>query len=262
MTGDAQDDSWRERSFVASAPQDDSRMDERIMSTNINGSKAIKAVLWDMDGTLFNTKPGIDRAVSETLEIKGFPALEPGVIDNFIGPPIQYGFRDYLGISGEEAAKCADTFRKLYREKGYVELCDPYGGLRETLFKLQDDGLVEGVCTLKKQDMAERIVRRYGLDSVFDSIVGTDALDNIKKHDTIRISCERFGIGADQAVLIGDTCYDSEGAEKAGCLFIGVTYGFGFKTKEDVDEYPNIGTAASPGDVYDLINRYNTENFL
>ncbi|MBQ9550885.1 MAG: HAD hydrolase-like protein [Lachnospiraceae bacterium] len=226
------------------------------MSTKTDGEKAIKAVLWDMDGTLFNTKPGIERAVGETLEIKGFPALEPGVIDNFIGPPIQYGFRDHLGISGEEAAKFADLFRELYREKGYVELCDPYDGLKETLMKLKDDGLPEGVCTLKKQDMAERIVRRYALESVFDSIVGTDAKDNIKKDDTIRMSCERFGIDTAEAVLIGDTCYDSEGAEKAGCLFIGVTYGFGFKTRSDVDEYPNIGTAASPADVYEIITAY------
>ncbi len=217
----------------------------------------IKAVLWDMDGTLFDTKPGIELAVKETLETNGLPPLAPGVIDNFIGPPIQYSFRDICGLPEEEAVETADLFRKYYREKGYVEECIPYDGLRETLEKLKENGLRLGVCTLKKQDMAERIVRRYEMGDLFDSIIGTDALDKIKKDDTIRFSCERFGIPEREAVLIGDTDFDSLGAEKAGSLFIGVTYGYGFRTKKDVDAYSNIGSAGVPKDVFEIVSAYN-----
>ncbi len=210
-----------------------------------------------MDGTLFDTKPGIDVAVGETLKIKKLPALEPGVIDNFIGPPIQYSFRDVCGLPEEEAVETANLFRKIYREKGYVELCDPYEGLFSTLDRLKADGLILGVCTLKKQDMAERIVKKYEMSGLFSSIVGTDALDNIKKHDTIRMSCEHLSIDESEAVLVGDTDFDSIGAEKAGSLFIGVTYGYGFKSRKDVDAYPNIGTADTPEEVYHIITRYN-----
>ncbi len=221
--------------------------------------KKIKAIFWDMDGTLFETRPGIEAAVKETLEYKGLPALAPGVIENFIGPPIQYGFRDICGLPEEEAVDAANFFRKIYREKGYVELCDPYEGLFDTLDKLYADGFLLGVCTLKKQDMAERIVRKHKIGHLFSSIVGTDALDNIKKDDTIRMSCDHLCLAVDEAVLIGDTDFDSIGADKAGSLFIGVTYGYGFKTAKDVDEYPNIGTADKPAEVYELVSAYNSE---
>ena len=211
-----------------------------------------------MDGTLFETKPGIEKAVGETLEVKGLPSLAPGVIDNFIGPPIQYSFRDICGLPEEEAVETANLFRKIYREKGYVELCDPYEGLFETLEKLKEDGLFLGVCTLKKQDMAERIVKKHNIGHLFSTIVGTDANDSIKKHDTIRISCEKLKLQVDEAVLIGDTEFDSLGAEKAGSRFIGVTYGYGFRSKEDVDRYPNIGTASLPAEVYSIVSGFNS----
>lgn len=219
--------------------------------------KKIKAVLWDMDGTLCNTKPGIEKAVQEALVLRGLPPVPDNRIDEFIGPPIQLSFRDVCGLPEEEAVKTADTFREIYRTKGYVELSDPYPGLLSTLRKLHDEGYLLAVCTLKKQDMAERIVRKYGMGELFGSIVGTDARDNIKKHDTINMTTRKFGIDNKEAVLIGDTDFDSLGAEKAGCLFIGVTYGFGFVNRKEVDAYPNIGTAEKAEDVYDLVSAYN-----
>ena len=217
----------------------------------------IKAVLWDMDGTLFDTKRGIEMAVRETLDTVGLPQIKDEEVEDFIGPPIQFGFRDICKLPMEEALKAADVFRKYYREKGYVTECDPYPDLLERLKDLKEKGFHNAVCTLKKQDMAERIIRNFGMGELFDSIVGTDALDSIKKHDTIRITAERFGIDVSEAVLIGDTEFDSLGAEKAGSLFIGVTYGFGFKSDADVNEYPNIGTASSVNEVYRLILKYN-----
>ena len=222
-------------------------------------NKRIKAVLWDMDGTLFNTKPGIEKAIADTCTELSLEPVRPEDVENFIGPPIQYGFKNYYNLTLEEGIRYANVFRKFYRDKGYVEECDPYEGLVESLKELKDKGYFLGVCTLKKQDMAERIVKRYGMKELFDSVVGTDANDSIKKEDTIALSCEKWGIGTEEAVLIGDTEYDALGAEKADSLFIGVTYGFGFKTKEDVDEYQNIGTAHSPKEVCDIVYTFNKE---
>ncbi len=222
--------------------------------------KRIKAVLWDMDGTLFNTKRGIEKALIEACDELSIERIPTEEVDFFIGPPIQMSFRDRCGMSEDKAAAAGDVFRRIYRGKGYVEECDPYEGLEGTLKKLKDRGYYLGVCTLKKQDMAERIIKKYDMSGLFDSVVGTDAFDSIKKEDTVTLSCEKFGIRADEAVLIGDTVFDPLGAQKAGCLFIGVTYGFGFKTKEDVDEYNNIGTACSPEEVMEIIYCYNGED--
>ena len=222
-------------------------------------NKRIKAVLWDMDGTLFNTKRGIEKALNDACTELSFPPIAPEAVETFIGPPIQFGFRDYYNLPLDRAIYCAGVFRKYYREKDYVLECDPYDGLTESLRELKGKGFFLGVCTLKKQDMAERIVEKYGMAELFDSVVGTDADDHIKKEDTITLSCEKWGIETGEAVLVGDTEFDPLGAEKAGSLFIGVTYGFGFKTKEDVDDYRNIGTALSPEEVCHIIYTYNKE---
>ncbi len=219
-------------------------------------AKKIKAVLWDMDGTLFNTKRGIELGVRAAALDAGFTPPDTKEVEMFIGPPIQETFRKFYGISKEKASEVADIFRKYYREKNYVLECDPYPGLIETLKDLKADGLYQAVCTLKKQDMAERIIRNNELDPLFDSIIGTDKDDSIKKHDTIRMTCERLGIKETEAVLAGDTDYDALGAERAGCLFIGVTYGFGFKDKEMVDAYENIGTASSVREILNIVRNY------
>ncbi len=219
--------------------------------------KKIKAVLWDMDGTLFNTKRGIELAIRDAVKDVGLPAPVGNEVDRFIGPPIQYTFKEFYGLSEEKAKEVAGYFRTYYREKGYVLESDIYPGLLDIITKLKEEGCLMAVCTLKKQDMAERIVEHNGLKPIFDSVIGTDAIDSIKKHDTIRMTCEKFGIKEENAVLIGDTDYDALGAEKAGCLFIGVTYGFGFKGKEDIDPYPNIGTASSAEDILKLISDYD-----
>ncbi len=208
-----------------------------------------KAALWDMDGTLFNTKRGIVKAVDDASKEAGLPLVDREKIDLFIGPPIQYGFKNYYGLQMEDANRVAELFRKSYREKGYVLECDPYEGLVECLQTLKNAGVKLGVATLKKQDMAERIIKKYELDKVFDCVYGSDARDNLKKHDIIRLCCEDMGIDTSEAVMIGDTVFDAEGAEKAGSPFLAVTYGFGFHSAEDLDGHETIGTAATTAEI-------------
>ena len=56
---------------------------------------------------------------------------------------------------------------------------------------------------------------------------------------------EKIGVSKTDAVLIGDSKYDAIGAEQAGIDFIAVTYGFGFKSAADADEYANVGAVDS-----------------
>ena len=208
-----------------------------------------KAALWDMDGTLFYTKRGIVHAVDAASEEAGLPLVDRDKVDMFIGPPIQMGFQKYYDLPMEEAIRVANLFRKAYREKGYVLECDPYEGVIESLKELKKAGVKLAVATLKKQDMAERICEKFGLDTVFDCIYGSDALDNLKKHDIIRLCCENMGIETSEAVMIGDTIFDAEGAEKAGSPFLAVTYGFGFHEPGDIEGYQAIGAAANAAEI-------------
>lgn len=208
-----------------------------------------KAALWDMDGTLFFTKRGIVKAVDDASKEAGLPMVDRDKVDMFIGPPIQFGFKDYYGLTLDDAKLVADLFRKSYREKGYVLECDPYEGVIESLKTLKEAGVKLAVATLKKQDMAERICEKFGLDTVFDCIYGSDAQDNLKKCDIIDLCCKELGVDKSEAVMIGDTVFDAEGAEKAGSPFLAVTYGFGFHSQEDLDGHETVGIAETASDI-------------
>lgn len=214
--------------------------------------KQYKAALLDMDGTLFDTKKGVIGALKEAIRDYGLRELEPEEEDQFIGPPIQKTIERFYGISEAEAIEAADVFRKYYREKDYVIVCDLYDGMRETLESLRAEGVKLCVASLKKEDMVKRICRHYGVEDLFDSIHGTDARDNLSKSDIIKICLDEVGVDLDDAVMIGDTVFDAMGAEKAGCKFLGVTYGYGFRTESDVAEYANIGTAKSADEIADF----------
>ena len=63
-----------------------------------------------------------------------------------------------------------------------------------------------------------------------------------------------LGLTPAQCVMVGDSDNDAIGAEGIGCPFIGVTYGFGFESKEDVMEFKNIGIASTPAEIFEIIN--------
>ena len=75
-----------------------------------------------------------------------------------------------------------------------------------------------------------------------DFVYGTDMEGKLTKADLIRKCVDSFsGITKDEAIMLGDSSYDAVAAQEAGVDFAGVTYGFEFRTKDDVDKYPNVG---------------------
>lgn len=210
-----------------------------------------KAAIFDMDGTLFNTKRGIMKALRMTVEEYGLQPPKAEEEEQFIGPPIQKTLESFYELSEKKAIECADLFRKYYREKDYVLECDLYDGMRECLEKLKENGIKLCVASLKKEDMVKRICESYEIADLFDSIHGTDARDSLSKSDIIHICLNEVGAGEEEAVMIGDTRFDAGGAKEAGVAFLGVSYGFGFHSEKDLEIYDNIGTASSPSDIVD-----------
>ncbi len=209
-----------------------------------------KAALWDMDGTLFYTRPGIERALRETCLDLGLEAIREEELETFIGPPVQDSMMRYYGMGREEAIKSAEHFRSIYHGEGYSMDCEPYPGIVEALRELKENGVGLAVATLKKEPMAKKICEKYGLSPLMDCVYGTDPADKLKKHDIIALCCRHFGIeDFSEALMIGDSKYDAMGAEKAGTPFLAVSYGFGFHPGDDLSEYKPIGVAASPKDI-------------
>ncbi len=214
-----------------------------------------KAVIFDVDGTLLNTREGILTSVGATLEAFNMPPLKPENEKLFIGPPIQRSLVEVYSLTKEKAQEFANVFREKYSRHEFLFRAQVYPGIEELMIRLKEAGYKNAVATYKREDYAIDIVEHFGLAKHSDVIHGADNFNKLTKSDIIRMCIEEMGFTPDQCVMVGDSDNDAIGAEGIGCPFIGVTYGFGFEKPEDVMEFKNIGVAASPDEIYDIITR-------
>lgn len=215
--------------------------------------RSYDAVIFDLDGTLLDTSEGISASVGFVIDALGLPRITPDVLRTFIGPPIQRSFARVFGMDKEGADMAANMFRDRYKEDDIL-LAIPYDGIFDTLAFLRDAGIRTAVATYKRQDYAEKILVHFGFDKAVDAICGSDAEGILTKSDIIENAIKKVGVtDRKRCVMVGDSDNDAEGAKGIGAPFIGVTYGFGFATKEDVDAFPNIGVAKDTKDILRIV---------
>lgn len=202
--------------------------------------------VFDVDGTLLDTREGVISSVQYTIQKHNLSKLTMGQLKTFIGPPIQKSFEKYYQLSTEEVQKLANTFRERYKTVDLLK-AKPYEGIYETFDTLRSRGIKIAVATYKRQDYAIKILKHFGFDKYSNILYGADNENKLTKKDIIQKCMDDFGVkDYNRAVMIGDSDNDAIGAKMLGMNFIGVTYGFDFKTKEDVDKFPNIGLAHKP----------------
>lgn len=197
----------------------------------------IKAVLFDLDGTLLDTREGIIESVRYTITQMGYPELPNEIVLKFVGPPIQHSLMSYLGVSSEKAQVGANIFRDYYKTNALFK-ASVYSGIQTLLLELKALGFKLGVATYKREDYAIDILRHFGISEYFDVIHGADNENKCTKADIIQLCLKELGEDTDHVLLIGDTDYDARGAAEIGVHFVAVTWGFGFKTKTTTINYP------------------------
>lgn len=200
-------------------------------------------VLFDLDGTLLDTSPGIFNSVRYAESQLGLPPIPDERLKEFVGPPPMKMYAQVYGLDEERALLAAQKHRE-YSKKKAIHEAMVYPGIEDLLTKLKAQGHKLGVTTLKSQPIAETILAYYGLSHNFDVIIGMDAMETLTKCKTIQLAVEQTHTTG-KVVLIGDSLYDYDGAQNAGIDFIGVLYGFGFCTGEI---YPFV-TADTPEQV-------------
>ena len=213
----------------------------------------IKSVIFDLDGTLLDTSTGVISSVKKTIEHYGFKELDREQLESFIGPPISKNMVRIYGVSEEEGVKIMQYFREIYT-KGDIYRAEHYEGMQELLTTLKDRGFKVGGATYKREDMAQKLLEEKGLAKYFDVIHGADAYGRLTKADVVTMSIQDLGAAPEETVMVGDSENDAIGAKDAGALFVGVTYGFGFRTEEDIALFPNIGIAEKPLDILSFLD--------
>ncbi|SEQ07698.1 phosphoglycolate phosphatase [Lachnospiraceae bacterium NE2001] len=211
----------------------------------------IRSIIFDLDGTLLDTSVGVLSSVQKMIEHFGLHNLDDDDMRSFIGPPINKNLERLYGMAPDKAMEAMSYFREEY-PKGDIFRAEHYEGMDELLYSLKDLGFKVGVSTYKREDMAKTLLEEKGLAKYFDVIHGSNAASDMTKADIVNLTIRDLGYEPDETVMVGDSDNDAIGAEEAGALFIGVTYGFGFNTPEEIEQYDPFGIAESPLDILDL----------
>ena len=210
-------------------------------------------VLFDLDGTLIDTKPGVLRSARTVTAMLGVPVPEEKQLVKFLGPPLHVCFTDVIGMSPELADKAIPLFRRDLIESGNAFDCEPFPGIPELLSKLKSAGIKLGVATSKVTPLAIKVLGKNGLLDYFLTVSGSPADDpSFTKSDSVRGAVDNIpGAEYPRTVLVGDRHYDAQGAAGAGVDSIGVLYGYG--AREEILSGGFTHIFRSVGDLTDFL---------
>ena len=185
-------------------------------------------ILLDMDGTIIDSGPGIMRCINHTLVHYGLPEADAATLRKCVGPPLSDTFKNRFDFPDDKIMEAINVYRAEYNAGGIFE-CSLYPGIRECIKGLYEAGY-DLVVTSSKHDVAcRRIVEHFELSDYFYDVVGStgDASRETKTEVLLAFFEMHPDHKKENAVLIGDTRFDAEGAKNVGLRFIAVTYGYG-----------------------------------
>jgi len=211
-----------------------------------------KAVFFDFDGTLADTRPGIYNSIRYALGEKGIPVGDEEKLGYFLGPPLYDSFSKIYGVDEETANELTDLYRVYYGDKGVFE-CSLYPDIKELLVLLRDHGVRTAVVSSKPAHFLNVVVPYLGVDTLFDAVVGPE-LHNKKANKAWLVSeaMRRLDVPADHTVaMLGDRRFDMIGAVEAGAAAVGILYGYG--SEEELREAGAQYLAESVEDLHKLL---------
>ncbi len=207
-----------------------------------------KYILFDLDGTLINSKEGIIAAAKFALNKMGIPETQIVDLDRIIGPPLKFSFKKFFNLSEEFANKAVEYYREYYRDKSILN-CVMYEDIVPLLEMLKADGYILAIATSKPTVFAKRILDELNISRFFKLIEGANLVDpHSDKFKIITSVCQKLSIyDTNQAIMIGDRLYDINGANAINMPSIGVLYGFG-----TLEELQNAGATYMVNSVHEL----------
>jgi len=208
----------------------------------------LPALIFDLDGTLTDSKPGIVACLSKVIAAR---KIDPqGPLDRFVGPPIEEWAVALLPEAGDEArAALARDYRACYDREGWKNN-SVFAGVRELLTELRRQGFPLYVCTSKGQHFAVRILDHFELTPLFTAIYGDKAeYASHSKVDLLARLLAETAIRSVSAWMIGDRVFDFQAARANNIRCLAAGWGYG-----STEEYALADAiAAAPRDVSALV---------
>lgn len=187
----------------------------------------ISCVVFDFDGTLVDTGPGIKSCVVKTLGEMGRPIPDESTLDQFLGPPLTESFSKFCGIDGEKNDAAVKRFRALYSEEGLWQSV-LYPGVREGLHRLTSAGRKLCVATSKPDVFVDKLLNLFEIAYLFTRVEAVSISGRPRgKRELIRSAMDFTRFDGKSVCMVGDRKFDLQPARQLGIWSAAVSYGYG-----------------------------------
>lgn len=203
-------------------------------------------ILFDLDGTLTDSKEGIVNCFKYAIEKMGDPIPPEETLLSFIGPPLKHSFGT-LGYDADKTELAIKTYRERYEPIGKYENKPVDGGV-EMCRRLREKGYRMALASSKPRHMCVDICEKFGFAPHLEHIVGPSGDNNWTKADVIREALRLFGVTEEHysdVLMVGDRMYDVYGAKECGIDCIGVEF-FGYAAPGELMDAGAVATVAIP----------------
>lgn len=191
-----------------------------------------RTLLFDVDGTLLDTREFIYSAFEHTIRANGLRPVDRRELQRVMGLPLQDIYRDLGAL---------DPWAMVAAHRGFqgenLHLSFAFPGVAEVLERVRSAGIVMAAVTSRSRGTSVQTLKDAGLDGFFAAIVSAEDTPELKPDPApLRLALALLEARAETAAMVGDTAHDVVAGRAAGMKTIGVTYGFN----------PQAVTAARP----------------
>ena len=215
-------------------------------------STPYSCILFDLDGTIVDSAPGITATLAYMFEQLGLPIPTPSELLKYVGPPLLDSFRDYAGFDAEESAAALAIYREKYLNVGAYDATQ-YPGVGLVLKAVHESPVPMSLATSKPETPATLILEHFNLARYFDVITGAsdDEVRSAKKDVVAEALVRLAAMGADisRPVLVGDREHDVHGAAANDVPTIFVEWGYG----SIAEQAGSVAVVATPEELQTLL---------
>lgn len=187
----------------------------------------LKAVIFDLDGTILDTLGDLTASVNFALGKNNLPQRSQAEVRSFVGNGIRLLIERAVPSDSEACVvdKCFEDFKAHYKNNSAVHT-KPYDGIRELLLLLKNKGIKTAVVSNKADFAVQSLVEAYFKDLFAYSVGECEGVRRKPFPDSVLRAMSYLNVTADESIYIGDSDVDIETARNAHMKCIAVTWGF------------------------------------
>jgi phosphoglycolate phosphatase len=197
---------------------------------------ADKTIIFDLDGTLIDSFPGISASFRYTLAALGYQEPSDEEVRLAVGPGLHAALENLLNSKDADLLQNAVKLYRSFHDSDGFKKSTVYPGIIEFLSDLQAQNIPSYVASMKAGHMIKPILKYFELERFFIDAVGSNQDGSTKsKAEMLLDLSKKYNFCLRKTILVGDTLHDAKAAKEAEVDFFAVTYGYGLK--EELEQY-------------------------